>query len=89
MNINGTRTGSINLTLDGVSSLDTGSLTGPYLAPSIDAVAEVKVLLSNYRPSTDAVPAPPSTRSSRAAPVIFTAAPTTSFGTRLSTPTSG
>ncbi len=49
MNINGTRAGSINLTLDGVSSLDTGSLTGPYLAPSIDAVAEVKVLLSNYQ----------------------------------------
>lgn len=49
MNINGTRAGSINLTLDGVTSLDTGSLTGPYLAPSIDAVAEVKVLLSNYQ----------------------------------------
>lgn len=49
VNINGTRAGSINLTLDGVSSLDTGSLTGPYLAPSIDAVAEVKVLLSNYQ----------------------------------------
>jgi len=29
--------------------VDTGSLTGPYLAPSIDAVAEVKVLLSNYQ----------------------------------------
>jgi hypothetical protein len=49
MNINGTRAGSINLTLDGVTSLDTGSLTGPYLAPSIDAVSEVKVLLSNYQ----------------------------------------
>ncbi len=47
ININGTRSGAINLTLDGVSSLDTGSLTGPYLAPSIDAVGEVKVLLSN------------------------------------------
>jgi hypothetical protein len=49
ININGTRAGAINLTLDGVSSLDTGSLTGPYLAPSIDAVGEVKVLLSNYQ----------------------------------------
>ncbi|MBL0160105.1 MAG: TonB-dependent receptor [Bryobacterales bacterium] len=49
ININGTRAGSINLTLDGVSSLDTGSLTGPYLSPSIDAVAEVKVLMSNYQ----------------------------------------
>jgi hypothetical protein len=49
MNINGTREGSVNLTLDGVTSLDTGSLTGPFLAPSIDAVGEVKVLLSNYQ----------------------------------------
>ncbi len=49
ININGTRAGSIDLNLDGVTSLDTGSLTGPYLAPSIDAVAEVKVLLSNYQ----------------------------------------
>ncbi|MBV9226966.1 MAG: TonB-dependent receptor, partial [Acidobacteriaceae bacterium] len=49
ININGTRAGSIDLTLDGITSLDTGSLTGPYLAPSIDAVAEVKVLLSNYQ----------------------------------------
>lgn len=49
ININGNRTGTVNLTLDGVSSLDTGSMTGPYLAPSIDAVAEVKVLLSNYQ----------------------------------------
>jgi len=49
ININGTRAGSINLNLDGITSLDTGSMTGPYLAPSIDAVAEVKVLLSNYQ----------------------------------------
>jgi hypothetical protein len=49
ISINGNRTGTVNLTLDGVSSLDTGSMTGPYLAPSIDAVAEVKVLLTNYQ----------------------------------------
>jgi len=47
--INGTRPGAIDLNLDGITSLDTGSLTGPYLAPSIDAVGEVKVLLSNYQ----------------------------------------
>ncbi len=47
--INGNRSGTINLTLDGVSSLDTGSMTGPYLAPSVDAVGEVKVLLTNYQ----------------------------------------
>ncbi|HYO81736.1 MAG TPA: TonB-dependent receptor, partial [Bryobacteraceae bacterium] len=49
ISINGNRTGTVNLTLDGVSSLDTGSMTGPYLAPSIDAVAEIKVLLTNYQ----------------------------------------
>ena len=49
ININGTRAGSIDLNLDGITSLDTGSMVGPYLAPSIDAVAEVKVLLSNYQ----------------------------------------
>lgn len=49
ININGTRAGSIDLTLDGITSLDTGSMTGPYLAPGMDAVAEVKVLLSNYQ----------------------------------------
>ena len=49
ININGTRAGSINLNLDGITSLDTGSMVGPYLAPSLDAVAEVKVLLSNYQ----------------------------------------
>ncbi len=49
ININGTRAGSINLNLDGITSLDTGSMTGPYLAPSLDAVAEVKILLTNYQ----------------------------------------
>jgi hypothetical protein len=49
ISINGNRTGTVNLTLDGVSSLDTGSMTGPYLAPSIDAVQEIKVLLTNYQ----------------------------------------
>lgn len=49
VSVNGGRTGTLNLTLDGVSSLDTGSMTGPYLAPSIDAVAEIRVLLSNYQ----------------------------------------
>ena len=46
---NGTRQGSLNLTLDGISTMDTGGGTGPYFEPSIDAVAEVKVLLTNYQ----------------------------------------
>jgi hypothetical protein len=49
VSVNGNRTGTLNLTLDGVSSLDTGSMTGPYLAPSLDAVAEIRVLLTNYQ----------------------------------------
>lgn len=49
ISINGNRGGTINLTLDGISSLDTGSMSGPYLAPSIDAVGEIKVLLTNYQ----------------------------------------
>jgi hypothetical protein len=49
VNINGARGGMINLTLDGVSSLDTGSQLGPYLAPGLDAIGEVKVLLTNYQ----------------------------------------
>ncbi len=47
--INGSRGGTLNLTLDGVSSLDTGSQGGPYLAPGLDAIGEVKVLLTNYQ----------------------------------------
>ena len=47
--VNGGRQGTTNLTLDGVSNLDTGSMLGPYLAPGLDAIAEVKVLLTNYQ----------------------------------------
>src|SRR6202011_1823937 len=46
---NGNRQGSLSLTLDGIFCMDTGGGTGPYFEPSIDAVAEVKVLLTNYQ----------------------------------------
>ena len=49
VSINGSRPGTVNLTLDGISSLDTGSQLGPYLAPGLDAIGEVKVLLTNYQ----------------------------------------
>ncbi len=49
INIQGGRQGTYNLTLDGVTNLDTGSNTGPYFEPSMDAIAEVKVLLSNFQ----------------------------------------
>ncbi|MEO7653276.1 MAG: TonB-dependent receptor, partial [Bryobacteraceae bacterium] len=49
ININGAREHTINLTLDGVSNLDTGSMSGPFISPSLDAIGEVKVLLTNYQ----------------------------------------
>jgi hypothetical protein len=41
--------GSLNLTYDGVTNLDTGSNVGPYAAPGLDSIAEIKVLTSNYQ----------------------------------------
>jgi len=50
INVNGTRAGSIALNIDGVTNLDTGSDIGPnHVAPSMDAISEMKVLLSNYQ----------------------------------------
>lgn len=49
INIQGNRQGTYNLTLDGVTNLDTGSNTGPYFEPSMDSIAEVRVLLTNYQ----------------------------------------
>jgi outer membrane receptor protein involved in Fe transport len=49
LSINGGRNNTINLTYDGVTNLDTGSNTGPFLAPGIDSIAEIKVLTSNYQ----------------------------------------
>lgn len=49
LNIQGGRSGTTNLTLDGVTNLDTGNSTGPHFQPSMDALAEVKVLLTNYQ----------------------------------------
>jgi outer membrane receptor protein involved in Fe transport len=49
LSINGGRNNTINLTYDGVTNLDTGSNTGPFLAPGMDSIAEIKVLTSNYQ----------------------------------------
>ena len=49
LSINGGRTNTINLTYDGVTNLDTGSNTGPFLAPGLDSIAEIKILTSNYQ----------------------------------------
>jgi len=46
--IAGGRNDSKNMTIDGVSNLDTGSNTTVHSMPSMDSVAEVKVLISAY-----------------------------------------
>jgi len=46
--INGNRQGTLNLNLDGITTLSLGGGTGPFLEASVEAVAEVKVLLTNY-----------------------------------------
>jgi hypothetical protein len=49
LSINGGRSTSINFSLDGVQNTDTGSNSGSHNQPNMDAVAEVKVLTSNYQ----------------------------------------
>ncbi len=46
--VNGGQTGQVVLNLDGVASQDSGNLNPGYLSPSIDAISEVKLLVSNY-----------------------------------------
>lgn len=49
LHINGGRSTSINFSLDGVQNNDTGSNTSSPIQPAMDAVAEIKVLTSNYQ----------------------------------------
>ena len=44
----GSRSQSKNMTVDGVSNLDTGSNHTTHYTPSMDSLGEVKVLISNY-----------------------------------------
>lgn len=46
--LSGGRDNSKNVSVDGVTTLDTGSNGGVHSMPSMDSVGEVKVLLSNY-----------------------------------------
>src|SRR5260370_40968777 len=48
ISIMGGRNDSKNMTVDGVTNLDTGSNTSVHSMPSMDSVAEVKVLMSAY-----------------------------------------
>jgi hypothetical protein len=45
---NGGRSQSKNLVIDGMTSMDTGSNNDVHTTPSMDAVGEVKILMSNY-----------------------------------------
>jgi hypothetical protein len=47
-NVNGTRANAHEFTLDGASNVDTGNNGGTHVTINTDAIAEVKVLTSNY-----------------------------------------
>jgi hypothetical protein len=49
MAVQGNRPGTNNLTIDGSNNLNAGSPTGTWLVPSVDSIAEVKILLNNYQ----------------------------------------
>jgi hypothetical protein len=46
---NGGRSTSVTATLDGVSQMDTGNQFWPLFTPPVEAIAEVKVMLTNYQ----------------------------------------
>ena len=47
--VNGNRQGTLNLALDGISTLTLGGGTGPFLEAAVDAVAQVNILETNYQ----------------------------------------
>src|SRR5262245_19146017 len=49
IDVNGTRTGKNNLTIDGTTNVDTGSNGTQHIALSLDNIAEFKLLTSNYQ----------------------------------------
>jgi len=49
LSLNGNRTGSSNIAIDGVTALNTGNNTNLMYEPNLDAIGEVKVLTSNYQ----------------------------------------
>jgi hypothetical protein len=46
--INGGQTGQVILNLDGAASQDSGNLNPGYISPSVDAISEVRLLVSNF-----------------------------------------
>src|SRR5262245_30994576 len=49
IDINGTRTGKNNLTIDGTTNVDTGSNGTQHIALSLDNISEFKLLTSNFQ----------------------------------------
>jgi hypothetical protein len=49
IDVNGTRTGKNNLTIDGTTNVDTGSNGTQHIALSLDNISEFKLLTSNYQ----------------------------------------
>jgi len=49
IDINGTRTGKNNLTIDGTTNVDTGSNGTQHIALALDNISEFKLLTSNYQ----------------------------------------
>jgi hypothetical protein len=47
--INGSRENQKNLAIDGITDLDTGSNSTVHFQPNMDAIAEIKILTSNYQ----------------------------------------
>jgi hypothetical protein len=47
--INGSRENQKNLAIDGITDLDTGSNSTVHFQPNMDAIAEIRVLTSNYQ----------------------------------------
>ncbi len=49
LSINGGGAGRVNFTVDGVTDMDTGLNTATHFEPTIDTIAEIRVLTSNYQ----------------------------------------
>ncbi|HWB85274.1 MAG TPA: carboxypeptidase-like regulatory domain-containing protein [Bryobacteraceae bacterium] len=47
--INGSRSGSLSLTNDGIPDLDTGCQCGGPALPNLESIGEIKVMLTNYQ----------------------------------------
>jgi len=84
--VNGGRTEYNNWELDGGENMDNGSNATLNTYPSVDAIAEVRVLTSNYGASTAATARAQWRRRPSPAPEVFTATPTSTCATRRLTP---